>query len=172
MALSAELLNLKSAGTYRSERDLTTVSNESTTYSNLRMVVGFSKMGPFNSPILVTSQAEFIRLFGNIDRSLEKKGSFFHRSALVALSTGPILALNLVNLDPDLDQVVEKSFSANVTKTNKNLVSLPLSSVYNTDKFWFTSDECYLDAIESYLSNGLAEQHNANGVDSLINSQT
>ena len=71
MALSSVLLDLKSAGTYRSERDLSTISNETTTYSNLRLVVGFSKKGPFNSPLLVKSQSEFINLFGHIDRSLE-----------------------------------------------------------------------------------------------------
>ena len=168
MALSSVLLDLKSAGTYRSERDLSTISNETTTYSNLRLVVGFSKKGPFNSPVLVKSQSEFINLFGNIDRSLEKKGSFFHRSALVALSVGPILALNLVNLDPDIDQVVEKSFSASMVKSNKNLVTLPLTSVYNTDKFWYASDESFLDAINVYLSSDTMKDKNADGSNSII----
>lgn len=168
MALSSVLVDLKSAGTYRSEVDLSTVSNTTTTYSNMRLVVGFSKRGPFNSPTLVTSQSEFINLFGNIDRSLEKKGSFFHRSALVALTTGPILALNLVNLDPDLDQVVEKSFSANITSGNKDLVTLPLTSVYNTDKFWYTSDESFLDAIKMYLDSDTQDANNVNGSESII----
>lgn len=155
MALDAELINLKSAGTYRFERDKSEISNDvATTISNLRLVVGFSKMGPFNTVKLVTSPAQFIKLYGNIDRSLEKKGSFFHRSALVALSAGPILCLNLLNLDPDEDQVVEKSFSVSVGDTNKPLVTLPLQSLYNTDKFWFASDEAYLDAVEKLLGDG------------------
>ena len=128
MALDAELINLKSAGTYRFERDKSEISNDvATTISNLRLVVGFSKMGPFNTVKLVTSPAQFIKLYGNIDRSLEKRGSFFHRSALAALSAGPILCLNLLNLDPDVDQVVEKSFSVSVGDTNKPLVTLPLN---------------------------------------------
>ena len=151
MALDAELINLKSAGAYRFERDLSEISNDVTTISNLRLVVGFSKTGPFNTVKLVTSTAQFIKLYGNIDRSLEKKGSFFHRSALVALSTGPILCLNLLSLDPDIDQVVEKSFSVSSGDTNKNSVTLPLQSLYNTDKFWFASDEAYLDAVEKCL---------------------
>jgi hypothetical protein len=152
MALDAELINLKSAGTYRFERDKSEISNDLTTVSNLRLVAGFSKMGPFNTVKLVTSPAQFIKLYGNIDRSLEKKGSFFHRSALVALSAGPILCLNLLNLDPDRDQVVEKSFSVNSGDVNKLSVTLPLQSLYNTDKFWFPSDEAFLDAIEKSLS--------------------
>jgi len=153
MALDAELINLKSAGTYRFERDKSEISNNNAnTISNIRLVVGFSKMGPFNTVKLVTSPAQFIKLYGNIDRSLEKRGSFFHRSALVALSNGPILCLNLLNLDPDIDQVVEKSFSVSAGDVNKKSVTLPLQSLYNTDKFWFASDESYLDAIERYLS--------------------
>ena len=152
MALDAELINLKSAGTYRFERDKSEISNDSiTTLSNVRLVVGFSKTGPFNTVKLVTSPAQFIKLYGNIDRSLEKKGSFFHRSALVALSAGPILCLNLLNLDPDLDQVVEKSFSINSGDKNKPSVTLPLQSLYNTDKFWYASDEAFLDAIDTCL---------------------
>ena len=153
MALDAELINLKSAGTYRFERDKSEISNDNlTNLPNIRLVVGFSKTGPFNTVKLVSSTAQFIKLYGNIDRSLEKKGSFFHRSALVALSAGPILCLNLLNLDPDKDQVVEKSFSVNSGDVNKLSVTLPLQSVYNTDKFWFASDEAYLDAVKRYLS--------------------
>ena len=154
MALDAELSNLKSAGTYRFERDKSEISNDVTTISNLRLVVGFSKMGPFNTVKLVTSSTQFIKLYGNIDRSLEKRGSFFHRSALAALSAGPILCLNLLNLDPDKDQVVEKSFSVSAGDTNKPSVTLPLQSLYNSDKFWFASDEAYLDAVEKLLGNG------------------
>ena len=154
MALDAELINLKSAGTYRFERDKSEISNDLTTVSNLRLVVGFSKMGPFNTVKLVTSTAQFIKLYGNIDRSLEKKGSFFHRSALAALSAGPILCLNLLNLDPDEDQVVEKSFAVNSGDVNKLSVTLPLQSLYNSDKFWFASDEAFLDGVEKCLGDG------------------
>ena len=154
MALDAELINLKSAGTYRFERDKSEISNDLTTVSNLRLVVGFSKMGPFNTVKLVTSTAQFIKLYGNIDRSLEKKGSFFHRSALAALSAGPILCLNLLNLDPDDDQVVEKSFAVNSGDVNKLSVTLPLQSLYNSDKFWFASDEAFLDGVEKCLGDG------------------
>ncbi len=156
MALDAELSNLKSAGTYRFERDLSTISNDTTTYSNLRLVVGFSKVGPFNTPMLVTNTAQFVKLYGPIDRSLEKRGSFFHRSALVALSSGPILCLNLLNLDPDIDQVPQKSFSVNTKYFNKPLVTLPLISIYDTDKFWFASEQAYLDSIDKYLNKNSA----------------
>lgn len=152
MAIDVELAGLKAAGTYRFERDLSTLSSGVATeaYSNLRLIVGFSKKGPFNSVQLITSASQFIKLYGNIDRSLEKRGSYFHRSALVALSAGPVLCLNLLNLDPETDQVMHRSISTNVKRANRDICTIPYQTVYNTDKFWFLSSESYLDSVQSF----------------------
>jgi len=154
MAIDVELSGLKSAGTYRFERDLSTVSSDvvSGSYSNLRLIVGFSKKGPFNSVQLITNSSQFIKLYGNIDRSLEKRGSYFHRSALVALSAGPILCLNLLSLNPDRDQVMHRSISTNVSKSNGNICTLPYQTLYNTDKFWSLNSESYQDAVNVFDS--------------------
>ena len=152
MAIDIELAGLKAAGTYRFERDLSQLSggSGSESYSNLRLIVGFSKKGPFNSVQLITNSSQFIKLYGNIDRTLEKRGSYFHRSALVALSAGPILCLNLLTLDPDRDQVMHRSLSTNIKKSNRNICTIPYQTVYNTDKFWSLSSESYLDGVHSY----------------------
>ena len=152
MAIDVELAGLKAAGTYRFERDLSTLSSgiAAEAYSNLRLIVGFSKKGPFNSVQLITSASQFIKLYGNIDRSLEKRGSYFHRSALVALSAGPVLCLNLLALDPEKDQVMHRSISTNIKKSNKNICTIPYQTVYNTDKFWFLSSESYLDSVHAF----------------------
>ena len=162
MAIDIELAGLKAAGTYRFERDLSTLSSGVSTgaYSNLRLIVGFSKKGPFNSVQLITNSSQFIKLYGNIDRSLEKRGSYFHRSALVALSAGPILCLNLLTLDPSEDQVMHRSISANIRKPNKNICTIPYQTVYNTDKFWFLSSETYLDSVHTFDS----EHNNENNI--------
>lgn len=161
MAIDVELAGLKAAGTYRFERDLSTLSSGIATeaYSNLRLIVGFSKKGPFNSVQLITSASQFIKLYGNIDRSLEKRGSYFHRSALVALSAGPILCLNLLNLNPETDQVMHRSISTNIKKSNKNICTIPYQTVYNTDKFWFLSSESYLDSVH-FFDNELTSNPN------------
>ena len=152
MAIDIELAGLKAAGAYRFEKDLTTLpSNVSTSsYSNLRLIVGFSKKGPFNSVQLITSSSQFIKLYGNIDRTLEKRGSYFHRSALVALAAGPILCLNLLSLDPDSDQITHRSISTNVITQNKDICTIPYQTVYNTDKFWELSSESYLDSVHTF----------------------
>ena len=160
MAIDVELAGLKAAGTYRFERDLTTLSSNVTTESsNLRLIVGFSKKGPFNSVQLITSSSQFIKMYGNIDRSLEKRGSYFHRSALVALSAGPILCLNLLSLDYDKDQVMHKSISTNVKKTNNDICTIPYQTVFNTDKFWGLSSESYLDIVK-ILDNSALKANN------------
>jgi hypothetical protein len=152
MAIDVELAGLKAAGTYRFEKDLSTLpsNNAAESYSNLRLIVGFSKKGPFNSVQLITSATQFTKLYGNIDRSLEKKGSYFHRSALAALSAGPILCLNLLSLDLNNDQVMHRSISTNIMKSNKNICTIPYQSVFDTDKFWFLSPESYLDSVKTF----------------------
>ena len=163
MAIDVELAGLKAAGTYRFERDLSTVSSNNAvgSYSNLRLIVGFSKKGPFNSVQLITSATQFIKIYGNIDRSLEKRGSYFHRSALVALSAGPILCLNLLNLDLESDQVMHRSISTKVNTANRDIRTIPYQTVYNTDKFWFLSSESYLDSVHAF-DNGLTESESNN----------
>ena len=152
MAIDIELAGLKAAGTYRFERDLSALSSNvlAESYSNLRLIVGFSKKGPFNSAQLITSSSQFIKLYGNIDRSLEKRGSYFHRSALVALTVGPILCLNLLSLDPERDQVMHRSISTSINKSNKDIRTIPYQTVYNTDKFWQLSSESYLDSVHKF----------------------
>jgi hypothetical protein len=155
MAIDVELAGLKAAGTYRFEKDLSTLPSNIATeaYSNLRLIVGFSKKGPFNSVQLITSSSQFIKLYGNIDRSLEKRGSYFHRSALVALSAGPILCLNLLSLDPERDQIMHRSISTNVKKSNKNICTIPYQTAFNTDNFWFLSSESYMDGVHVFDDN-------------------
>ena len=118
--------------------------------SNLRLLIGFSRKGPVNSVQLISTPAQFVKTYGNIDRYLEKRGSYFHRSALVALSVGPILCLNLLSLDPDRDQIMHRSFSTNVKKLNNNIKTIPYQNVYNTDKFWSLSSESYLDGVKLF----------------------
>lgn len=96
MAISQELVSIKSAGTYRREFDLSTMQpTYESTYSRGRIVPGFSYKGPFNKPIKITDSDQFVSIFGNIDPKLEANGCYFHRTCLDMLKAGPIIALNL-----------------------------------------------------------------------------
>jgi len=151
MALSPNLLQFKSSGVYRLEFDKSQTVNIPA--ETIRLVVGRSKKGPYNTPVLIEDVEQFIQVFGSIDKSLEKKNMFFHRSALECLSRGPILALNLTTASDD-DKVA--IFSPATNSGQEGLSSVPVngssqllkkySDVFDTDKFWNPSDEKLLAA--------------------------
>ena len=87
----------------------------------INLVVGFSKKGKVNSPVLITSKQQFISIFGDIDRNLEKKGSYFHRTVLNIISKGPVWALNILDTDDTLDLIDVKDISVTSGDTNSNI---------------------------------------------------
>jgi hypothetical protein len=146
MALSPQLLQFKSSGVYRLEFDKSQTTNFAT--ETIRLVVGHSKKGPYNTPVLIQSTEDFNAIFGGIDRNLEKKGVFFHRSAFAALTRGPILALNLATFE-DTDII---SYAAPVTDGSDFTAiseegSDSYTNFFDTDKFWFPSDEAVISTV-------------------------
>jgi hypothetical protein len=151
MALSPQLLQFKSSGVYRLEFDKSQTSNIPA--DRIRLVVGHSRKGPYNTPTLISTTEQFIAVFGSIDKNLEKKGMFFHRSALAALTRGPILALNAATLDSN-DTI---SYVAPVSNGTVSTSELDGSSAYynyfNTEKFWSPSDEALNDVVGNSANN-------------------
>jgi len=149
MALSPQLLQFKSSGVYRLEFDKSQTANINV--ETLRLVVGHSRKGPYNTPVLISNVEEFTNVFGSIDRALEKKGMFFHRSALESLSRGPILALNVASFGAqDLG-----SYALPVTNGSVDSLTAVVdddklyTSFFDMDKFMTPSD----DKVISSLSN-------------------
>lgn len=145
MALSPQLQQFKSSGVYRLEFDKSQTVNIPA--ETIRLVVGYSKKGPYNTPVFIEDIEQFVQIFGGVDKSLEKKGMFFHRSALETLSRGPILALNLTSADED-DTV---SMVSPVTDGGEQGLSFTeltteYADVFDTDKFWTPSDSKVLAA--------------------------
>lgn len=145
MALSPQLQQFKSSGVYRLEFDKSQTVNIPA--ETIRLVVGYSKKGPYNTPVFIEDTEQFVQIFGGVDKSLEKKGMFFHRSALETLSRGPILALNLTSADED-DTV---SMVSPVTDGGEQGLSFTeltteYADVFDTDKFWTPSDSKVLAA--------------------------
>ena len=75
MALSPQLLQFKSSGVYRLEFDKSQTVNIPA--ETIRLVVGYSKKGPYNTPVFIEDTEQFVQVFGGVDKSLEKKGMFF-----------------------------------------------------------------------------------------------
>ena len=171
--VTLDLSVFKSSGVYTLEFDASTniVVNPQT----VRLVVGFSSTGPFNTPVYIPDVTTALAVFGDIDRSLEKKGSFFHRSILTCLNAGPVFAISLLNLNnsvtengtPDVangaDVVRYRSFSldaseANGNNSNKGYATIDanltkqdklLASYYNKQGFWFPDPEEFLSTIDT-----------------------
>ena len=129
MAIPVQFQQFKSAGIYRVVYDRSTVLG--TEAELLRLVVGYSPKGPFNTPVYVKSVSDFRTMFGGISKALEKRGCFFHRTCIHALEAGPILALNL---KPFSTESVGCAAIGNdgIDTGDPKLVT----EIYDTTRFW------------------------------------
>lgn len=149
--MNPQISSLKSSGTYFFEYDMSPIVSANNNLT--RLVVGFSKLGPFNTPVYIPNTEVFYNVFGRIDKNLERKKSYFHRTCVTALDNGPIIALNLLRIDSVTDKVNNFICSTSATETNIGLNSQSYSGYYNTEKFWTPDDEAFLNNISSQPSN-------------------
>jgi hypothetical protein len=154
----------RAAGVYTVYRDLT-ASPVGRPLTILRLVPGFSKFGIFNAPVFIEqndfSTAE--RIYGKRDKSLERKGSWFHKSLEVSLEEGPVLALNLLKTNNEVDingvptanadVVPYISLSADVADKNSTKKDKLYASYFDKSRFWKPS-RSYLLATRSGVDNG------------------
>ena len=137
----------RASGVYTLEFDAS--QNVILTSQTIRLVVGFSNKGPFNTPVYIPDVTTLISIFGDVDRSLENKGSFFQRSILTCLNTGPVFALNLLRLNDDEetanpDKVTYQAYSVDTEQYNGEVTSRLYSSYYNKERFWFADPNYFL----------------------------
>lgn len=138
MAIPVYLQNFKHAGLYRVVFDKSTILSQDTNV--LRLLVGYSDKGPFNIPTYIQSAADFIAMYGNINKTQERRGNFFHRTALQMLSVSPILCLNLKKFDTEnvTGAQINTNFNA---KDTIDTVQIPVADVYDTTRFWSLDPE-------------------------------
>lgn len=141
--IKLDLTQFKASGVYTLEFDASEsiILNTQT----VRLIVGFSRKGPFNSPVYLPDTKTARRVFGEIDPFLESRGSFFHRSLFTCLEIGPIFGLNLLPLNNQPitqggDAVEYKSYSVDTAESNGLTTKALYSSFYNTQRFWFPDD--------------------------------
>lgn len=134
MSLPNYLASIKSSGFYRFVWDKSTIPSPQAT--TMRLLIGYSEKGPFNTPVYIDNQSDFINTFGNISKRMERKGIFFHRMALQALSSGPILALNLKPFNTESISYI--NFDGNSLGTGGSITkgTKTVKTVYDTNRFW------------------------------------
>jgi len=99
-------------------------------------VLGFAKKGPFNTPVVINNQTDLESIFGPIDRRLERKGSFFHRTISKLLESNPVVAINLLLTDDNLDTLEYQSFSTSTKNFNYVKKDGPYSRFFDRSGFW------------------------------------
>jgi hypothetical protein len=109
------------------------------------MVIGVSKKGPVNTPIRVTTVNDLESIFGQLDRGLERKGSFFHRTIQKMLETAPVYAINLLSTDDTLDTIEYKSLSASSGYINDIERLGAYRRFFDTTGFWKRDTESFIN---------------------------
>jgi len=100
------------------------------------LVIGFSKTGPINTPILLTNVNDIQNNFGSIDRSLERNGSFFHRTLNQMILSSPVFAINLLATDDTLDQIQYMNISTSTSHPNDVIRNGAYRKFFDTTGFW------------------------------------
>lgn len=154
--IKLDLSQFKASGVYTLEFDAS--ANVVLTTQTIRLVVGFSNQGPFNAPVYIPDITTAIAVFGEIDKNLEAKGSFFQRSIQVCLNAGPVFALNLLRLNndddsPTADKTPYFGYSVDTEQSNGGLTERLYASYYNKERFWY-ADTKYFLATRSVVDQG------------------
>lgn len=148
------LANIKSSGIYRFVFDKSEMPGQDAEI--LRLVVGYSEKGPFNTPVYVATEEDFKKIFGGTSKKMERYGMWFHRMALQALKGGPILAFNLKNFENAPEGTNEVEYTTfNPTESIFHVdeedvetkLRMAIKDLYNTDRFWTLDPE----HLEDYL---------------------
>lgn len=138
MAIPVYMQNFRHAGIYRVVFDKSTILNQDTNV--LRLLVGYSDKGPFNIPTYVQSASDFISMYGGINKTQERRGNFFHRTALAMLNVSPILVLNLKKFANE--QVTGMQIDTNFNANNPiDTVKINVEDIYDTTRFWSLDPE-------------------------------
>lgn len=108
-------------------------------------VIGFSRKGPVNTPVLVQNLDDLEKIFGGLDRNLERKGSFFHRTIQKMLESSPVLAVNLLLTDDTLDTIEYQSVSTSTNVENDIKRTGPYRRFFDTTGFWKRDEQSFIN---------------------------
>lgn len=150
---AADYLKKSNSGVYVEEID-SSIINVTPFYNQTNIVLGCSRKGVLNMPLLINSPDQFVSLFGDIDLNLERKGSYFHRTVLEMLQHSPVICMNL-RLSADEDKYRWASFSTSPQAANSSPKTNNIQDFYDTSSgFWARSTESVINlAKDKYTQN-------------------
>ena len=142
--MAIQIGKYKRPGIFIEEFDQSVISSP-ITEGITNLVIGVSKKGPVNTPIRITNIGDLDAIFGQLDRNLERKGSFFHRTVSKMLETSPVFAMNLLLTDDALDVIEYKSLSSSAEYNNDILREGPYRRFFDTTGFWKRDTESFIN---------------------------
>lgn len=140
---SLQIGKYKRPGIFVEEYDQSVIASQTVT-GITNLVIGVSKQGPINSPVLIQNTNDLQNIFGGIDRNLERKGSYFGRTIAKMLESTPVYAVNLLNTDDTLDKIQYAPLSTATDKTNDSIKEGAYRRFYNTVGFWRRDPDSFL----------------------------
>lgn len=142
--MAIQIGKYKRPGIFIEEIDRSIVTSPTQELGLPNLVIGVSRKGPVNTPIEIKNISELESIFGSIDRQLEKKGSFFHRTVAKMLESTSVYAVNLLITDDNLDTVDYQSLSGSVQYNNDSKRIAPYRRFFDTTGFWKKSTDEFI----------------------------
>lgn len=155
---SLQIGKYKRPGIFVEEYDQSVIASQ-TVAGTTNLVIGVSKQGPINSPVLIQNTNDLQNIFGGIDRNLERKGSYFGRTITKMIESSPVYAINLLNTDDTLDKIQYAPLATSTDKTNDIIREGAYRRFYNTVGFWKRDPDSFLTLAKD----------NANYADRILN---
>ena len=152
--MTIDIYKYQNPGIYINETD-TSLYTAPKNFGVTHFVVGFSKKGPQNIAILIQTKENFYEIFGDIDRTLEKKDSYFHRTVLELLETGPVICMSLLLTNKDRDRLNWKSLSAASQDLNTLARSTSYEEFYDRTGFWKRDPDIFNNIAKKYKSDSV-----------------
>lgn len=146
--MAIQIGKYKRPGIFVEEFDASVITSPAVTGGLVSLVLGFSKKGPVNSPILLQNIRDLENIFGPLDRNLERKGSFFHRTVSKLLESSPVFAINLMLTSDTLDQIEYQSVSTRSDAFNDVKRLGPYRRFFNTTGFWKRDTETFNNLVK------------------------
>lgn len=148
MSQKINFADYRASGVYFIEIDNSIITG-SNVQSALRLAVGFNMQGPFNRPVYVSNTDECNKLFGGIDRKMERRGCFTNRNIRTMLQKTPVYVMNLLNVDTrdvksNQDTVGYELLSLDPKKDSSKGYA-PYANMYDRTRFWIADDNAFVE---------------------------
>jgi hypothetical protein len=141
----------KRPGIFFEEFDQSILPNPPVPGSISTLVIGFSKKGPVNTPVLISNKSDLNQIFGPLDRNLERNGSYFHRTVSKMLESSPVLSMSLLATDDTLDLIEYQSLATATDKMNDIVRQIPYRKVFDTSSFWKRDSITFMDTVDTTI---------------------